>query len=94
MVATSGLDALTHAFEAYMSRVASRETKENSLKAIILILDNLQSAYENLRSCKREYAFGISLRRSAFTRANVGWVHAIAHHLGGSIISITDMLMQ
>ena len=85
MVATSGLDALTHAFEAYMSRVASRETKENSLKAIILILDNLQSAYENPEDliAKENMLLASHYAGLAFTRANVGWVHAIAHQFGG-----------
>ncbi len=83
--ATTGMDALTHAVEAYIGRSNTQKTKENAEKAVKLIFDNLLTAYEhgddltareNMQ--KASYYAGV-----AFTRAYVGYVHALAHALGG-----------
>ena len=85
ITATTGLDALTHAIEAYIGRATTEQTKKHALEAIRLIFDNLPKAYEdgqNLRARKQmlkaSYMAGL-----AFTRSYVGYVHAIAHSLGG-----------
>ena len=85
ITATTGLDALTHAVEAYIGRATTEQTRKNAIEAIRLILDNLPKAYEdgsNLRARKQmlkaSYMAGL-----AFTRSYVGYVHAIAHTLGG-----------
>lgn len=85
MTATSGMDALTHAIEAYIGKSTTKSTRRNSLTAIKLIFENLETAYNdgnNLQARKRmlraSYKAGL-----AFTRAYVGYVHAIAHSLGG-----------
>lgn len=85
ITATTGMDALTHAVEAYIGKSNTKETKELSKKAIAMIFDNLFLAYsegENIHArenmLKASYYAGI-----AFTRAYVGYVHAIAHALGG-----------
>lgn len=83
--ATTGMDALTHAIEAYIGRSNTKKTKESAEKAVKLIFDNLLTAYEHGDDLKaREnmqtasYYAGV-----AFTRAYVGYVHALAHALGG-----------
>ena len=85
ITSTTGLDALTHAVEAYIGRSNTQETKELSRKAVRLIFDNLYIAYsqgENVKArenmLKASYYAGV-----AFTRAYVGYIHALAHALGG-----------
>lgn len=84
ITATTGMDALTHAIEAYIGRSNTKETKDMALQATKLIFDHLLLAYEdgdNMNSRwqmqKASYYAGV-----AFTRAYVGYVHAIAHSLG------------
>jgi len=85
VTAATGMDALTHAVEAYIGRSNTRETREMARKAVELVFENLYTAYENGANIKARanmqraaYYAGI-----AFTRAYVGNVHAIAHTLGG-----------
>lgn len=83
--ATTGMDALTHAVEAYIGRSTTKQTRKASLDAIKLIKNNLVQAYDN---GKNDYARANMLEASylagvAFTRSYVGYVHAIAHSLGG-----------
>lgn len=85
ITAATGIDALTHAIEAYIGRSNTKETTEYSIKAVKLIFENLYEAYSNGTNItartnmqKAAYLAGI-----AFTRAYVGYVHAIAHTLGG-----------
>lgn len=83
--ATTGIDALTHAVEAYVGKSNTRQTKEMAEKAVKLIFANLYTAYSDGTDItardnmlKGSYYAGV-----AFTRAYVGYVHAIAHTLGG-----------
>jgi alcohol dehydrogenase len=85
ITAATGMDALTHAVEAYIGRSNTTETKQYSKDAILLIFTNLYEAYSNGTNLtartnmqKASYLAGL-----AFTRAYVGYVHAIAHTLGG-----------
>lgn len=85
ITATTGMDALTHAIEAYIGRSNTRQTLENSRDAVSLIFSNLYEAYANgtnieARANMQRAAYLAGL---AFTRAYVGYVHAIAHTLGG-----------
>ncbi|AET69742.1 alcohol dehydrogenase, class IV [Desulfosporosinus orientis DSM 765] len=85
ITSTTGMDALTHAVEAYIGRSNTRETKQYSRDAVKMIFENLFEAYSNgnnlaAREKMQEAAF---LAGMAFTRAYVGYVHAIAHTLGG-----------
>jgi len=82
--ATTGMDALSHAVEAYVGRSNTRQTKRDALRATKLILEDLYKAYENgedmaARKYMQRAAF---LAGTAFTRAYVGYVHAIGHSLG------------
>ncbi len=85
VTATTGMDALTHAIEAYIGRSTTKDTRKNSLEAVKLIFNNLLKAYENggdLQARKNmlhaSYCAGL-----AFTKSYVGYVHAVAHSLGG-----------
>ena len=85
ITSTTGIDALTHAVEAYIGRSNTKETKHLSKQAIKLIFENLFEAYTNGSNLvaranmqKASYYAGL-----AFTRAYVGYVHAVAHTLGG-----------
>lgn len=85
ITATTGMDALTHAVEAYIGLSNTEETIKLSKDAVKLIFENIYSAYINgtdiiarENMLKASYYAGVS-----FTRAYVGYVHAIAHTLGG-----------
>ena len=85
LTATTGMDALTHAIEAYIGNSTTDETRKASLEACRLIFENITKVYDdgsNIRS--RQYMLKASyLAGVAFTRSYVGYVHAIAHSLGG-----------
>ena len=85
ITATTGMDALTHAVEAYIGRSTTKQTRENALTAIKLIFENLEIAYNDGKSISaRENMLKASyLAGLAFTKSYVGYVHAIAHSLGG-----------
>ncbi|CEA03893.1 1,3-propanediol dehydrogenase [Jeotgalicoccus saudimassiliensis] len=84
MTAFSGMDALTHAVEAYINRGNTKQTKMLSEEAIELIYGNLYRSYENGEDIQAR----TNMQRAsyfagkAFTRAYVGNVHAMAHALG------------
>jgi len=85
VTATTGMDALTHAIEAFIGRSNTKETREMSKVTVKLVFDNLFTAYSDgmnvlarANMLKAAFFGGI-----AFTRAYVGNVHAIAHALGG-----------
>ncbi len=85
ITATTGMDALCHAVEAYIGRANTKKTRESAKEAIVLIEENLKKAYDDGNDLKaRENMQQASfLAGVAFTRAYVGYVHAIAHSLGG-----------
>ena len=85
ITSTTGLDALTHAVEAYIGKSNVRSTIRYSEEAVILIHKYLEKAYANGKDLEaRENMLKASfLAGNAFTRAFVGYVHAIAHNLGG-----------
>jgi len=85
LTATTGMDALTHAVEAYIGKSTTRETREASIKAVKLVFENLQLAYEDGQNlCARENMLECAyLAGVAFTKSYVGYVHAVAHTLGG-----------
>lgn len=85
ITSTTGMDALTHAVEAYIGRSNTSETRECSREAVKLIFANLYEAYTNggNMEARRNMQKASYLAGRAFTRAYVGNVHAIAHTLGG-----------
>ncbi|QOR67062.1 iron-containing alcohol dehydrogenase [Cytobacillus suaedae] len=85
ITSTTGIDALTHAVEAYIGKSNTTETRQYSLEATKLIFENLLEAYSNGSnlSARTNMQKAAYLAGAAFTRAFVGYVHAIAHTLGG-----------
>jgi alcohol dehydrogenase class IV len=85
ITAATGIDALTHAIEAFVGHWANSYTDDMALSATGLIFDNLRVAYsdgKNLQA-REKMALAATYAGLAFTRANVGYVHAIAHQFGG-----------
>jgi len=85
ITATTGMDALCHAVEAYIGKSNTHRTQIDAIKATRIIFRNLYNAYTNgldlkARANMQKAAF---LAGAAFTRAYVGNIHAIGHTLGG-----------
>ncbi|NGN96323.1 L-threonine dehydrogenase [Grimontia sp. S25] len=85
LTAATGMDALTHAVEAYVSTAASPITDAVAIKAIELIQANLRTAVndgQNL-AAREQMAYAQFMAGMAFNNASLGYVHAMAHQLGG-----------
>lgn len=85
ITATTGMDALTHAVEAYIGLNGNPFTDENAENATRLIFENLEKVYKTGADLegRNNMALASFFAGLAFTRAYVGYVHAIAHNLGG-----------
>lgn len=85
LIAGPGMDVLTHAVEAYIGHARTRQTASYSIIASRLVLENLPLFYADAHNQKaREKMMKASfLAGAAFTRSYVGYVHALAHALGG-----------
>lgn len=85
LTAATGMDALTHAVEAYVSKDANPVTDAAAIQAIKLIANNLRQVValgDNLEA-RENMAYASFLAGMAFNNGNLGYVHAIAHQLGG-----------
>jgi len=85
LTAATGMDALTHAVEAYVSTAATPITDACALKAVELISANLRNAVANGSdmTARENMAYAQFLAGMAFNNASLGYVHAMAHQLGG-----------
>lgn len=85
ITATTGMDALTHAVEAYIGRSTTYATRKDSLMAVKLIFENLDTVYNDGSNieARRNMLKASFYAGCAFTKSYVGYVHAIAHSLGG-----------
>ncbi|MDQ0121139.1 alcohol dehydrogenase [Pseudomonas lini] len=85
LTAATGMDALTHAIEAYVSTAATPITDACALKAITLISNNLRLAVSDGSdlAARENMAYAQFLAGMAFNNASLGHVHAMAHQLGG-----------
>lgn len=85
LTAATGMDALTHAVEAYVSTAATPITDACALKAVTLIEENLRNAVRNGQDmqARENMAYAELLAGMAFNNASLGYVHAMAHQLGG-----------
>ena len=85
LTATTGMDALTHAVEAYIGRSTTRQTRRESLEATRLVFANVERAYRNGKDYEARSNMLTAAYRAgiAFSRSYVGYVHAVAHSLGG-----------
>ena len=85
ITATTGMDALTHSVEAYIGNSTTIDTRRDALKAVKLIFENIDIAYEhgdNIQA-RRNMLHASFYAGCAFTKSYVGYVHAVAHSLGG-----------
>lgn len=85
LTATTGMDALTHAVEAYIGRSTTKETREKALLAVKTIYQNIEAAYHDghNHAAREQMLNAAYLAGFAFSRSYVGYVHAVAHSLGG-----------
>lgn len=85
LTATTGMDALTHAVEAYIGRSTTAGTRRDATHAVELIFKYLKPACEggNNMKARKQMLYAAYLAGSAFTKSYVGYVHAVAHSLGG-----------
>ena len=85
LTATTGMDALTHAVEAYIGRSTTRQTRQEALEATRLVFANVEQAYRNGKDYEARSNMLTAAYRAgiAFSRSYVGYVHAVAHSLGG-----------
>lgn len=85
LTATTGMDALTHAVEAYIGGSTSKQTRALALEAVKLIFENIRVAYKDGTNHEaRENMLHAAYKAGiAFSKSYVGYIHAIAHSLGG-----------
>lgn len=84
IAATTGLDALTHAIEAYIGRSTTKDTREDAKHAVKLIFENIIDASNHTsEEAERRMLLAAHLAGKAFTRSYVGYVHAVSHSLSG-----------
>ena len=85
LTATTGVDALTHAVEAYIGRSTSKETRRFALEATKLVFENVEAAYKdgNNHTARENMLHAAYKAGIAFSKSYVGYIHAVAHSLGG-----------
>lgn len=85
ITSTTGMDALTHAVEAFIGNTTTTSTRKHSLNAVKLIFENLKEVYDNGNNleARQKMLHASYLAGLAFTKSYVGYCHAIAHTLGG-----------
>lgn len=85
LTSTTGVDALTHAVEAYIGRSTSKETRRLSLEATKLVFENVEEAYKdgNNHTARENMLHAAYKAGIAFSKSYVGYIHAVAHSLGG-----------
>ena len=85
LTASTGVDALTHAVEAYIGRSTTKETRRLALEATKLVFQNVEAAYQDGHNHQaRENMLHAAYKAGiAFSKSYVGYIHAVAHSLGG-----------
>lgn len=85
LTATTGMDALTHAVEAYIGRSTTAQTRKLALSATRLVFDNIEIAYQDPTNEEARGQMLLAAHRAglAFSKSYVGYIHAVAHSLGG-----------
>lgn len=85
ITAETGMDALTHAVEAFIGKSLTAQSEKDAINAVKLIFKYLPTAYHNGDNLKARHMMlkASYMAGNAFTRSYVGYVHAIAHSLGG-----------
>jgi len=87
LTASTGMDALTHAVEAYIGHSNTKQTAKDAEDAVKLIFENVETAYKepNNLIVRENIQNAAMLAGRAFTRAYVGYVHAIGHAFGAIV---------
>lgn len=85
LTAATGMDALTHAVEAYIGRSTTGETRALAKETVKLVLENLENAYRdgNDHGARNNMLLAAYAAGVAFSKSYVGYIHAVAHSLGG-----------
>ena len=85
LTSTTGVDALTHAVEAYIGRSTSKETRRLALESVRLIFENIEAAYidGNDHKARENMLYAAYKAGISFSKSYVGYIHAVAHSLGG-----------
>lgn len=85
VTATTGMDALTHAVEAYIGGSTTKETRSLALEATKLVFENIEAAYQNGSdlTARSNMLHAAHIAGIAFSKSYVGYIHAVAHSLGG-----------
>ncbi len=85
LTSTTGMDAMTHSVEAFIGHATTKKTRAAAIESVKLIFENLEKAYANGqdREARANMLRASYLAGVAFTRSYVGYVHAVAHSLGG-----------
>ena len=85
ITAPTGMDALTHAVEAYLATLATPTSDELALAAAASVMHNLPLAYRNGQDIEARERMAVAACKAglAITLAGLGYVHAFAHQLGG-----------
>ena len=84
VAAATGMDALTHAVEAYIGRSTTRHTRADAQEAVRLVFANIQQAAAHTSSeAESAMLTAAHLAGRAFTRSYVGYIHAVSHSLSG-----------
>lgn len=84
LTAHTGMDALTHAVEAYVSNLNSPFTDPLALKAIQMVFENLQASFKGDMNARENMHYAQCLAGMAFTNALLGIVHSMAHKTGAA----------
>ena len=82
LVANTGMDALTHAFEAYVSTARNHITDALAMKSIEMIVANLYDSFEGKEQARKDMHIAQNLAGMAFSNAILGIVHSMAHKTG------------
>lgn len=85
LTATTGMDALTHAVEAYIGGSTTKETRRLSLQAVRLVFENIETACRSGDdlTARKNMLHAAHIAGIAFSKSYVGYIHAVAHSLGG-----------
>ena len=85
LTATTGMDALTHAVEAYIGGSTTKETRQYARETVRLVFENLETAYRDGGdlAARKQMLHAAHIAGIAFSKSYVGYVHAVAHSLGG-----------
>ncbi|MDF2540466.1 MAG: Alcohol dehydrogenase, class [Herbinix sp.] len=84
LTAHTGMDALTHAVEAYVSTLNSPFTDPLAIKAIQMVFDYLPDSYKGDKMAREQMHYGQCLAGMAFSNALLGIVHSMAHKTGAA----------